>query len=94
MSNVSPYNYKTPVLEGNTNTTSGTFFRWLNELTTAVMSALRTDTQGVYTIPNITATTGSALTAADGMLIYVTDTNGTFTSIGFWGYENGAWVKL
>lgn len=34
------------------------------------------------------------ITAADGMIIYVNDTNGTFTSVGFWGRENGAWVKL
>ena len=42
----------------------------------------------------MTATQASALTAEDGGLIYVSDTNGTFTSIGFWGRENGVWVKL
>ena len=42
----------------------------------------------------MTATQASALTAEDGGLIYVSDTNGTFTSVGFWGRENGVWVKL
>jgi len=73
---------------------SGNFLRWTNELWTAVISSLRSDTQGVYTFPSVTATEASALTASDAMLIYVTDTNGTFTSIGFWGYENSAWSKL
>lgn len=41
-----------------------------------------------------TATEASALTPSDGDLIYVTSTDATFTSIGFWGYENGSWVKL
>ena len=51
-------------------------------------------TQGVL-MPRMTATQGSAISSpANGLLIYVTDTNGTFTSVGFWGRENGAWVKL
>jgi hypothetical protein len=28
----------------------------------------------------------------DGMYIYVSNTNATFTTIGFWAYENGSWV--
>ena len=43
---------------------------------------------------NYTAIQASALTAEDGYLIYVTSTDATFTSVGFWGYENGVWVKL
>lgn len=43
---------------------------------------------------NLTATEASALTGINGMIIYVTSTNGTFTSVGFWGYEASAWVKL
>jgi len=35
----------------------------------------------------------SALTPSNGYFIYVTDTNLTFTSVGFWGYESGSWVK-
>lgn len=41
-----------------------------------------------------TATEASALTPSNGDLIYVTSTDATFTSVGFWGYENGSWSKL
>jgi len=56
------------------------------------------DTQVSTNVPfnpgEYSATNASALTAQDGWIIYVTSTNGTFTSIGFWGRENGTWVKL
>lgn len=46
-------------------------------------------------IPRMTATQGSAIASpANGLMIYVTDTDATFTSVGFWGREAGAWVKL
>lgn len=51
-------------------------------------------TTGGVLMPRMTSTQGSAITGVNGLVIYVTDTNGTFTSVGFWGYENGAWVKL
>lgn len=35
----------------------------------------------------ITATAASAITAAEGDMVFVSDTNGTFTSIGLWCYE-------
>lgn len=41
-----------------------------------------------------TAVNASAMTPADGMIAYVTTTNGTFTSVGWWGYENGSWKKF
>jgi hypothetical protein len=41
-----------------------------------------------------TATAASALTPQNGMIIYVTNTNATFTSVGHWARENGVWVKL
>lgn len=44
--------------------------------------------------PRMTSTQASAITGVDGLTLYVTDTNGTFTSVGFWGYENAAWTKL
>lgn len=50
--------------------------------------------EGSAKLRGITATEASAITGADGMLIYVNSTNGTFTSVGFWGRENSAWVKL
>jgi hypothetical protein len=42
----------------------------------------------------ITATAASAITAADGMIVYVNSTDATFTSVGFWARENGVWVKM
>lgn len=54
---------------------------------------LTSTTKGLL-LPRMTATQASAITPVNGLIIYSTDTNGTFTSIGFWGYENGAWVKL
>lgn len=45
--------------------------------------------------PRLTATQASAISSpAEGLLLYVTDTNGTFTAKGWWGYEGSAWVKL
>jgi hypothetical protein len=48
---------------------------------------------GYMKLEPLTATAASALTASDGMIIYVSSTNGTFTSIGYWARENGVWVK-
>ena len=50
-------------------------------------------TQGFRIVP-MTATQASAMTVAEGLFAFVSDTNGTFTSIGLWVYENGAWAKL
>lgn len=45
--------------------------------------------------PRMTATQASAISSpAEGLLIYVTDTNGTFTAKGWWGYDGAAWQKL
>jgi len=59
----------------------------------ASLLELDSTTRG-FRLMRMTATQASAITAVDGLMLYVTDTNGTFTSIGFWGYENGSWVKL
>jgi len=53
-----------------------------------------TSTDKGLLIPRMTASQASAITALNGLMLYVTDTNGTFTSVGFWGYEAGAWTKL
>lgn len=51
-------------------------------------------TQG-FLPPVMTANQGSAIASpATGLLIYVTDTNGTFTSTGWWGYNGATWEKL
>lgn len=51
-------------------------------------------TTDAIVLPRMTATQASALSVLNGQIIYVTDTNGTFTSAGFWGYEESSWVKL
>ncbi len=52
------------------------------------------DTTGAMHYPPINATRASAITPTNGDMVYVSSTNGTFTSIGFWGYQNGVWVKM
>lgn len=42
----------------------------------------------------ITATAASAITPAEGMLVFVSNTDATFVSIGIWCYQNGAWKAL
>jgi hypothetical protein len=45
--------------------------------------------------PRMTATQGSAISSpAEGLMVYVTDTNWTFTAKGWWGYDGAAWQKL
>lgn len=49
---------------------------------------------GTLVVPRHNAIVASTFNLINGTMIYVTSTNGTFTSVGFWGVENGAWVKL
>lgn len=59
----------------------------------AVLEAVST-TKG-FLPPRMTATQGSAISSpTEGLMIYVTDTNGTFTTKGWWGYDGAAWQKL
>lgn len=53
-----------------------------------------TSTSRAFRIMRMTVIQAATITPLDAMIIYVTDTDATFTSVGFWGYENGAWVKL
>jgi len=65
--------------------------------TTPVASAkleISSTTMG-FLPPRMTATQASAIsTPAQGLLLFVTDTNGTFTSVGWWGYNGATWEKL
>lgn len=45
-------------------------------------------------LPRLTGDGASGITPTNGMTLYITSTNGTFTSVGFWGYEGGAWKKF
>jgi hypothetical protein len=56
--------------------------------------ATEVNTSVPFKTAQYTATAASALTPQNGWIIYVTSTNGTFTSVGHWARENGAWVKL
>ncbi len=42
----------------------------------------------------MTVTEAGALSTAEGLMVFVSNTNGTFTSIGPWMYYNGAWHAL
>lgn len=54
---------------------------------------INSTTQG-FLPPRMTAAQAGAIASpAEGLLIYVTDTDGTFTSPGWWGYSN-MWEKL
>lgn len=54
---------------------------------------MNSTTKGML-IMRMTAAQASAIAGVNGLMLYVTDTDATFSSIGFWGYEGGAWVKL
>ena len=54
---------------------------------------IESTTQGFRIVP-MTATQASAITPTEGLELNVSNTNGTFTSIGKWQYIGGAWVKL
>lgn len=53
-----------------------------------------TSTTKGFRITPMTATQASAITPVEGLILFVSSTDGTFTSIGLWDYENGAWHKM
>lgn len=47
-----------------------------------------------FLLPRMNATQASAIaTPPQGLQVFVTSTNATFTSIGWWGYNGTAWVR-
>jgi hypothetical protein len=50
--------------------------------------------EGAVQLNPISATAASALTPAAGMIVFVSSTDATFTSVGFWGYDGSAWSKF
>jgi len=65
--------------------------------TTPVASAILdlTSTTKGFLPPRMTATQASAISSpAQGLMLFVTDTDGTFTSVGWWGYNGSTWEKL
>jgi hypothetical protein len=51
-------------------------------------------TDKYFRIMRMTAAEAGLLPLNDAAMIYVTTTDVTFTSVGFWGVESGAWIKL
>lgn len=52
-------------------------------------------TTSVFLPPVMTATNGSAIASVPkGGMCYITDTNGTFTSAGWWGYNGTVWKLI
>mgnify|MGYP003642515394 CR=1 FL=1 len=49
---------------------------------------------GGFLLAPMTFTEAGGLTATNGTIVYVTNTDATFTSVGFWGLEAGTWVKF
>ena len=47
-----------------------------------------------FRIAPMTAAQASAITPSEGLMVFTSDTDATFTSVGFWGYESGSWNKL
>jgi hypothetical protein len=58
----------------------------------AILNLVSTDKY--FMLPRMTAAQAGALSLNDGAVIYVTSTDATFISVGFWGVESGAWTKL
>lgn len=53
----------------------------------------KSTTKGIVLIP-MTAVQASAITPVEGLLLFVSDTDATFLSVGYWAYESGTWNKL
>ena len=61
---------------------------------TSALLELSSTTRG-FLLPRMTSTQASAIASpAEGLLLYVTNTNATFTSKGWWGYNGTSWEKL
>ena len=55
---------------------------------------LKSTTKGL-SIPTMTSAQASAIASPKkSLMIYVTDTNGTFTSAGWWGYNGTIWKLI
>lgn len=55
---------------------------------------VRSSTQG-FLLPRMTANGVTAISSpAEGLMAYSTDSNGTITSKGWWGYDGATWKKI
>jgi hypothetical protein len=74
-----------------TNATRTSQFSITGVTSSATETWLTIGQSGYLKVRPMTVTEAGALTPAEGMLIFVSNTNGTFGTIGFYGYQNGAW---
>lgn len=74
-------------------TISGTLGVGTTPVASAILDVSST-TQG-FLPPRMTATQASAISSpAEGLIVYVTNTNGTFTTKGWWGYNGATWQQF
>jgi hypothetical protein len=45
-------------------------------------------------LPRMTVAQAGAITPAEWLIVFVTDTDWTFPTIWYYGYENSVWVKF
>lgn len=64
------------------------------KLSGSIVESLTLAGDGSVKLRPITATEASAITPAEGQIVFTSNTNGTFTSVGFWGYQGGTWIKM
>lgn len=64
----------------------------LTPSTSAIIDVVST-TRGVRFCP-MTGDSASAITPVDGLIVFITSTNGTFTSRGYWQYVNTTWTAM
>jgi hypothetical protein len=77
------------------------------QIATSGSVQIGTTTEAASAVLNVTSTTkgflpprmtadqaGAIASPAEGLMVYVTNTNGTFTSKGWYGYNGAAWEKL
>ena len=80
-----------------TNGSTGTGFILIGASTDSLNGAaalqITSTTRGLV-LSAMTADQASVITPVDGLIVNVNTTDATFTSVGLWGYQGGAWAKL
>lgn len=53
-----------------------------------------TSTTAAFRVTPMTAAQASLIASAEALMLFVSTTDATFTSVGYWAFEDGAWSKL
>lgn len=88
----SPYNQLISKLTDATNKTSQLSITGVTSNSTQTW--LTIGQSGYVKFRPMTVTEAGALTPAEGLMVFVSNTDATFTSIGLWIYQNSAWKAL